>query len=249
MVKFTQFLLQDQDAWRKQTAFLLQKVNQDEIKAIFCDEFDIWRDLELLEKMVKKVDYLWIVPMTENLCVGKFEEWQDKFTFLDLSQNFRNSREIVKMAKSYAEKTAYFYKEGISMPPENFPTGCIPIFVDSFHGAMKEARKRTKDGILVITSLDRDDFDNFNQIKEKWKVYHEDRNDFKEEENPYKFLQEGNVLVIDATTSHGFEWTTVIIDQIDDLYDTHHKCNYTMRCTTNLIVVESDENVIRMFTK
>ena len=71
--------------------------------------------------MKKIVDYLWVVPKTENLYLdrfkmsrlGDFEEGEDKFTFLDLSQNFRNSREIVKVVKSYAEETRYFYEKGI----------------------------------------------------------------------------------------------------------------------------------------
>ena len=59
------------------------------------------------------------------------------------------------------------------------------------------------------------------------------------EENPYKFLQEGNVLIIDESLSLGFEWSNVIVfEKIADNAATLHNCNYMMRCTTNLIVVE-----------
>ena len=149
------------------------------------------------------VDFLWIVPSTEDLFEEEFDEWEDHFTFLDLDQNFRNSREIVKMIR----EIGYRYGEGIAMPPENFPTGLTPIFVDSFEDAMTEARKRTKEGILVINNFQ---FGIFNRMKEKWKAYRQDRNDFKEE-NPYKFLQEGNVLIIDDLACFGFEWATVVV--------------------------------------
>ena len=140
---------------------------------------------ELVKKIIEITDFLWIVPSTHELNrdMFKFEGWEESFISLDLSLNFRNSREIVKRIKSYAEEDGYPYKKGIVMPLENFPTGCPPVFVYSFKDAMKEARKRTKDGILVIANLLRN-FNILDQMKEKWKVYHKNRNDFKEEENP-----------------------------------------------------------------
>ena len=129
--------------------------------------------------MMAIVKFLWIVPCTETLAAILSGSWQDKFTFLDLLQNFRNSREIVKTTKLYAEEKSYTYEEGIAMPLGNFPTGCTPIFVHTFEDAMKEARKRTKDGILVINRVTSYiNGDCLNQMKEKWKVYHRDQNDF-----------------------------------------------------------------------
>ena len=191
-------------------------------------------DTELIRKMSGIVDYLWIVPSTLDLRQNVSAR-EDDFTFIDLSKNFRNSREIVEMVKSYAEENNYDYKKGIVTPLENFPTGCKPKYVGSIEDAMKEARKQTKDGILVIFNYD---FDIFNQIKEKCKVYGEDRNDFKENENPYKFLQEGNVVAIHGLTCLGFEWATVIVFEGKGLTSTYHPCNFMMRCTTNLIVVK-----------
>ena len=196
-----------------------------------------------MKKMMEIVDFLWIVPLTENLTRNDFKDWEETFTFLDLSQNFRNSREVVKLIKSYAEEENYSYQKGIVMPPENFPTGCRPLFVDSFEDAIKEARKRTKDGILVITDSNLHDFNNFNQIKEKWKVYHHFRTDFKEEENPYAFLHEGNIFIVDDLECFGFEWATVIVfEKKGNLSAAYHVCNYMMRCTTNLIVVKEEED-------
>ena len=72
---------------------------------------------ELVKKMMKITDFLWIVPSTIDLNRGYFEEWAESFTILDLMQNFRNSREIVRTTKSYAEEKEYDYKKGIVMPP------------------------------------------------------------------------------------------------------------------------------------
>ncbi|XP_066910457.1 uncharacterized protein [Clytia hemisphaerica] len=227
---------EEEDIQRDQ---ILQKIAQHDIKAVFCDEIDMF-DSELFKKMLKIVHSLWIVPMTEGLHFGHFEEWEDIFTFLDLSQNFRNAREIVKTTKFYAEERRYDYKEGIIMPPANFPTGCTPIFVDSFENAMKEARQRTKEGILVIlTKSGKDAGNHLIQIKEKSKMYQDGQNDFKKEENPYKFLQEGNVLVVKASDVNGFEWSTVIVMEREQIYQgaSIHECNLMMRCTTNLIVI------------
>uniref|UniRef100_A0A7M5UY38 Uncharacterized protein n=1 Tax=Clytia hemisphaerica TaxID=252671 RepID=A0A7M5UY38_9CNID len=156
------------------------------------------------------------------------------------------SREVVKATKSVAEKMNYEYKEGIVMPLENFPSGCDPLFVDSFKEAVMEARKRANEGILVIVDY-HDDLKDYsgvlNQLNEHWKAYHECKSDFKDQENPYKFLHDGNVLLIDEFGSYGFDWYTVIIfEQMEEGGgEIMHDCNYMLRCTTNLIVVKSDD--------
>ena len=226
---------------------ILRKIVQHDIKAIFCDEFDMTRS-ESIKKMMKIAGFLWIVPWTNDLQLGDFRKWENEFTFLDLSQNFRNSREIVKTTKSFAEWEYYRYKEGIVMPPENFPTGCPPIFVDSLEDAMKEARKRTKDGILIINRHVNDADKNYlNQTREKWKMYGNYQNDFRENENPYKFLQEGNVLIVECHFTNGFQWSTVIVIEkgTGSIGASLNECNWMMRCTTNLIVVRKRRNTIR----
>ena len=70
-------------------------------------------------------------------------------------------------------------------------------------------------------------------------MYHCNRTDFKEEENPYEFLQEGNVLIIGDTEYVGFEWTTVIV--FEDIADDAITYGDMMRCTTNIIVVKFPE--------
>ena len=133
------------------------------------------------------------------------------------------------------------------MPPGNFPSGCEPLFVDSFEEAVKEARKRTNEGILVIDSItmDKKDFyDVLNQLNENGKVYKATKNDFEKDENPYRFLLNGNVLFIDTSGSYGFDWSTVIVFEQGINVMASHNCNYMLRCTTNLIVVKRKESDI-----
>ena len=123
----------------------------------------------------------------------------------------------------------------------------MSVFVNSLADAIKEARKRTKEGILVISEKELRDFDlvHLDRLKEELKTYRRYRNDFKENENPYKFLQERNVLVVDGHLINGFEWTTVVIvkGHTISMHATYHECNHMMRCTTNLIVVSGEENI------
>ena len=211
---------------------------------MFIDEINTRGIAEWIEQMIPLVDYLWIVPSTDSLKSGLDQELSQNLFFLDLKRNFRNCQEVAKAAISVAEKKGYHYKEGIAIPLGNFPGGCAPLFVDSFESAVKEARKRTNDGILVIIDgaigVNVDGyFHVLDQINENVKAYHVMRNDFEERENPYKFLQEGNVLIIDERLSLGFEWSTVIVvTQVAGYTTTLHDCNYMMRCTTNLIVVK-----------
>ena len=191
------------------------------------------------------VDYLWLVPSTKSLKNEYYLDLSIDFSFVRLEQNFRNSQQIVDATKSVAEEKDYKYKEGIVMPPGNFPGGCEPIFTKRFEDAVKEARKRTNEEILVIVPVEidvNDYFDVLNQLNENGKAFHERKNDFEDGENPYKFLQEGNVLIIDETVSLGFEWSTVIVIEQENNDETYHDCNYMLRCTTNLIVVKEEEN-------
>ena len=222
-------------------------IEKDGIKAVFIDEFES-QELWIKNKLAPLVDFLWIVPSTNSLIYKKYLEWSTDFSIINLSKNFRNSREVVKVAKTIAKELNYRYRKGIRMPPGNFPTGCIPVFVECFKDAMNIARKGTNEGIVVILNKIKEDYFNIlDQLNENWKRYHSQKNDFKdeeneeeeeEEENPYKFLQDGNVLIIDEDASLGFEWSTVIVfERKTDFSSTYHDCNYILRCTTNLIVV------------
>ena len=95
--------------------------------------------------------------------------------------------------------------------------------------------------MIVDYRLDVKDYsDVLNQLNENFKVYHRTKSDFKEGGNLCKFLQEGNVLIIDHDVSLGFEWTTVIVIENDGGRITYHDCNFMLRCTTNLIVVKEE---------
>ncbi|XP_066917250.1 uncharacterized protein [Clytia hemisphaerica] len=226
---------------------LLGKIKSRDIKALFFDECNVYlKGQNWTEELASLVDYLWIVPATLSLGRRSHREWTANFTLVNLEQNFRNSRQIVEATKSFAEEKDYEYKEGIVMPPGNFPGGCEPIFVDLFEDAVKEARKRTNGGILVIVSDEidvQDYYELLNQSNENVKAYHNNRNDFDKGENPYVFLLDGNVLIIDKFASLGFEWTTVILAEQDDYNSIAYRdCNYMLRCTTNLIVVKKDDD-------
>ncbi|XP_066925453.1 uncharacterized protein [Clytia hemisphaerica] len=220
---------------KKDLKQIIQKIAQHDIKAIFCDEFEINDNIELLKKMVETVDFSWIVPSTANLRDSNFEQWEGDFIFLNLSQNFRNSREIVKTTLTYAEQEEYRYKKGLVMPLENFPCGRPPVIMRTFYKAMKEARERTKGGILVIGGKSKL-YERLNRMHENWKNYNVFQNDLKENENPYTFLHEGNVLIVDSWVTYGFEWSTVIIMENDLILSniSRHACNQMMRCTTHI---------------
>lgn len=225
---------------------LVEKIKSRDIKALFIDECSMWSSTKkwIVEEVIPLVDYLWIVPSTDDLKNYNHQELSAHFFFVNFEQNFRNSRNVVKTTKSVAEKKRYKYKKGIAMPLGNFPGGCEPFFAVSFEEAVKEARKRTNEEILVIV----DDYraflinnyycDVLYQLNENGMVYHKDKNDFKEGGNPYKFLQGGNVLIIGDCASLGFDWPTVIVFEKDSNSITIHVCNNMLRCTTNLIVVK-----------
>eukprot|EP00111_Clytia_hemisphaerica_P010854 TCONS_00031760-protein len=225
---------------------LLKKINTLGIKAVFFDECQL-ADLfynEWLKKMkMASVNYIWIAPSTDSLKDRtNYNELSSKFSFVNLKHNFRNTRQIIESTKTAAKIADYSYKKGIVMSPRNFPGGCEPVFVDDFIEAVKQARKRTNEGILVILTSAQD-IKKYSgeKLNENGKAYHHAKNDFKEGENPFKFLQDGNVLFIDEKTSFGFEWATVIEFEGDILFKsspTYHDCNYMLRCTTNLIVVK-----------
>ena len=231
----------DQDILR-----LIKKIKQHDIKAVFIDECEFESSIKdlVLDKMMPLVEFLWIVPSTQSLEDKTYKEISKKFSFLDLSKNFRNSREVVRMTGLVAEEQSYRYKEGIVMPLSNFPSGCTPTFADSLEDAMREARKRTNEGILIIVEkIDgKDYFDVLNELNENWKSYHSAKDDFKKAGNPYKFLQEGNVLVAEEKTCFGFDWPTVIVIERNNDNTTFHDCNFMLRCTTNLILVRKYED-------
>uniref|UniRef100_A0A7M5X6J9 Uncharacterized protein n=1 Tax=Clytia hemisphaerica TaxID=252671 RepID=A0A7M5X6J9_9CNID len=244
------FVERFQDEW--EFTDLAETIKSRDIKALFIDECKMFSmDNLKWEKLISLVDFLWIVPTTNIPShSSSYDYFSTRFSLVNLKQNFRNTQQIVKATKSVADKRAYKYKEGIVMPLDNFPGGCEPMFVETFEEAVKEARKRTNEGILIIVDLD-DNLPNYctilNQLKESYKEFHGEKNDFKEGENPYKFLQEGNNLIVETHAAFGFDWSTVIFFQEKDLGpifhgmnldSSFHDCYNMLRCTTNLIAVK-----------
>ena len=221
------------------------------IKALLIDECDVkhllFKDMDI-ERLSKLVEIIWIAPNAENLCNNYQESLlTNHFISITLSQNLRNSRAIVEVAKSNAEQRNYIYKEGLQMPPANFPSGCPPTFVNTFKEAIELARKQTSRGILLIPdymlTLTSKDFLKYtsilDQLQEVWKRYDDKQNDFSEGENPYQHLCDGKILIASRLSLMGFEWPTVII--VDHEFNRSavefHECNFYLRCTTDLIVV------------
>ncbi|XP_066931381.1 uncharacterized protein [Clytia hemisphaerica] len=227
---------------------IVQYITDNDIKAVFMDEFFMLREgATIVENIMNMVEVCWIIPCPISANKNNFKEWENDFKTLTLQKNFRNSQEITKMVKSFAEEVKFGYMTGLPSSLPNFPCGKTPLNVDSFQEAMTEARKLTKQGILVIMhNITRDVREILNTSNETWKIYTYQQNDFldPEDPNPYQFLLDGNVLFADSQKLNGFEWQTVILvgTWVNRMKITHHGCNYMMRCTTNLIIVGDHNN-------
>uniref|UniRef100_A0A7M6DQ13 Uncharacterized protein n=2 Tax=Clytia hemisphaerica TaxID=252671 RepID=A0A7M6DQ13_9CNID len=241
-------------------------------KALFLDEWDIHEKSSEedniihqveVEKLLKKLDILWIAPSAPSQRKMKLPDnlTLDGFEVLDLEYNLRNSKEIVKVTSEIAKKDdQYCYKELLAETPPNFPTGCRPKYVKTIEEGIKMARKVNKrGGILVnVDPTDvKDDLINFMENNKKhFKTYfYEKSEDFEEalkrrylvtksrygikrDKSPYDCLRDGHILITDNSHIQGFDWPTVIcIQQSPQERNAKHKCNYFLRCTTNLIVV------------
>ncbi|XP_066928535.1 uncharacterized protein [Clytia hemisphaerica] len=226
---------------------LVRTVRQKKVKALFFDE---WKEQQyhdffswmLNETVFQSLEIIWIAFQGGKS--AHTEKAAQQFTLLDLSTNFRNSRELVKEAKNVADKKHYKYKSGLVLPPPMFPSGRPPIYVNSFENAIKEMRKLSQSGILVIADT-RTDGEHWGEhtvvldkMNEEWKRYDFTDKDFKAEENPYEVLKNGNILLTDCLFIQGFEWVNVVSFREDANYIDYHDCNYFMRCNTNLIVIE-----------
>ena len=233
-----------------------QEINNRDVKAVFLDEFETLDDNEydislnitksiydgclgFIKSIEARLEFLWMVPCAKSFNRTNFDALKNDFSFLQLSVNFRNSREVVKMTEKNYRRAVD--KDNIAMPLENFPKGCTPLKFYSLEEGIKEARKRTKEGILLIDVDDvRDSSEDFKLINERWRVWKRDESDFTENENPYEFLLDGNILIVDRSTCVGFEWPTVVV--LDENEFTYENCNPIMRCTTNLIIVKKREH-------
>eukprot|EP00111_Clytia_hemisphaerica_P011395 TCONS_00033386-protein len=239
---------------------LKNEIEENNIKAIFLDEWNV-NQPSLVE--VENTDICWIAPNAlyqekMNRDDYKFENTFKGFQLLQLSVNLRNSKEIAREAKSLAEERLYRYTEGISEPPSNFPNGPPPAFVKSVKEAVEMIRnsdqasqgnssknKVKNRGILVITDTIADV--NLGEVSDEIMFYDDSfikQEQFEGVQNPCEFLRQGNsILITKPSYVNGFEWNTVIYKlstKIDD-YIEFHDCNITMRCTTNLFIVNTNK--------
>uniref|UniRef100_A0A7M5WLF9 Uncharacterized protein n=1 Tax=Clytia hemisphaerica TaxID=252671 RepID=A0A7M5WLF9_9CNID len=263
---------------------LKNEIEQNNIKAVFLDEWNV-NQPSLVE--VENTTICWIAPNAlyqekMNRDDYKFENTFKGFQLLQLSVNLRNSKEIIREAKSLAEERLYRYTEGISEPPSNFPNGPPPVFVKTVKEAVEIIRKsdqasqernlikplksvneavkiiRNSDqasqgnssenkvknrGILVITDTITDV--DLGEVSDDIMFYDDSfiqQEQFEEVQNPCEFLRQGNsILITKPSYVNGFEWNTVIykLSTKIDKYIEFHDCNITMRCTTNLFIVNT----------
>ena len=130
------------------------------------------------------------------------------------------------------------------MPPANFPRGCRPIFTQNLTEAVQKARRLTSKGLLLILSDLEVPYAVYRQkwFSKKW-LYKEELDITKE--SPYTHLLKDGILAVNPVTVQGFEWPTIIVDNkayTEKTDESMHDCNYFMRCTTNLIIVDQKAN-------
>ncbi|XP_066920207.1 uncharacterized protein [Clytia hemisphaerica] len=252
------YLISEKDLWVSSGILVKEAMVHGMIKAVFLDEMDI-SDVKSIEDLADLVDFIWIAPNASSLIGQKHIGLTDSFETLDLALNLRNTEEIVKKSKAISDQIHYRYENGLRMPPPNFPNGCTPISTDSLEKALTTARQSTLKGILIITDDITSTLSKISKIEPNVKVFGKDQSDFDKWENPYEFLtRPGSVLLTDSHTASGFEWPTVILFLAADLCETKmssiekHKCNLTLRCTTNLYIIKTDSkgedvNIVESF--
>uniref|UniRef100_A0A7M5XCI5 Uncharacterized protein n=2 Tax=Clytia hemisphaerica TaxID=252671 RepID=A0A7M5XCI5_9CNID len=204
------------------------------IKAIFVDE---WKGNYTLLKYFhiyppRPAEIIWLSSnVLYNTGIHYHDLIKEGFKIIQLDHNFRNSKNIVRRAMQYAEKTRPEDAAGIIKPPQVFPVGPSPVYVKSVLNAvlLEHKRLQTTNGILVLTNLKFPVAQNLISSKvSQVKVF---PTDFSAIENAFQFLQRGGVLVISADYIDGFEWPTIIVDS--DIKG----CNAMLRCKTNMYIV------------
>jgi len=225
---------------------LMNRIRTGNIKALFIDESRITNIIskEMIMKIRQHVEVIWIASNGlghKEVLSGEADlSTYEDFMKYELDVNLRNCESIVREALRFEEGKSSSYKEGLVLPPPNHPNGKEPYHSDSFEDAIKEMRKITNDGVLVISNYPYEDvLQTLNTMK--WKRYGERKNDFNEGESPFQYLVDGNILLIENyELISGFEWNNIILIIVKGTrgYIDRHPSNYIMRCTTNLMIVE-----------
>ncbi|XP_066925663.1 uncharacterized protein [Clytia hemisphaerica] len=216
--------------------FESDNIDYKEYKAVFVDEWEsgLYRDLPL-----SNTEYLWIAqrPILNSHILTLRD---DPFKILYLGTNLRNSKEIVNMSKVTNENNSVTpVSYSIADPPQIFPKGPSPTYVNTINDAIILERKKSNlEGLLIIISS----YDKNRDIDPKSNGEVKYFDEFSGKENPSEFFSDkgkGNILVLKndkLVVIDGFEWTTIIIDS--DLVSDY---NLPMRCTTTLYIV-GDKN-------
>eukprot|EP00111_Clytia_hemisphaerica_P012474 TCONS_00036609-protein len=247
---YRRYYFGDGEEHKEETEKLVKNIRMKNINALFIDECNITDDLlkEMITKVKQHVEVIWIASNgyghREILKGDKDFSMGNDFMKYELDVNLRNCESIVREALNFEESSSSTYKEGIVLPPPNHPNGKQPYHSDSFEDAITEMRKITNDGVLVIydTAFEKDDLQTLNKLKLKWKSYGKRNNDFNEGESPYQYLVDRNILLIDDyNLVFGFEWNNIIIIVKEKSGFIDRQCNFIMRCTTNLMIVEVEE--------
>ena len=167
-----------------------------------------------MENLSTDPEVLWIATNVTHQDIKRhsvYSCWKRVFEYVHLTVNLRNPKEISKKSKSIAEDVFYEHVKGLTDPPKIFPKGSTPISKESVDEALFEAQTSTSQGILIVTDKVEDIQ---NTITQNVKFYHSDtKNDFaKSCIDPYRFLQQGGILITSPTLLSGFEWPTIIYE-------------------------------------
>ena len=210
----------------------MEFIRRNKITAIFLDE---WKD-DIPLQVIKQTEILWCAPRVSYY--GKMYHVYYKrngFQSIHLQKNLRNTKEVVQKASRTAEDTLSSVAASLVKPPEVFPTGPSPMYVQSVNEAISSERKKGSfNGILVISDMRNCQSVNpqSNGCVKKFP------DDFSDNENPCEFLnKEGNILVVKSFSLDGFEWPTIIVD---GRYDSNP--NMIVRCKVSLYIVGESRN-------
>ena len=121
---------------------LIETIRKKNINALFIDECFIFLDewKEMIKELKRPVDVIWIA--TNALGHHRFLSSNDDLTVYNdfikvkLDVNLRNCESIVKEAFRCDERFDSGYKEGLVLPPKNFPNGVDPTHFNSCEDAI-----------------------------------------------------------------------------------------------------------------